>query len=156
MTRIIKWFLIGCAISACFALCACTPATATVVGEIETIVLGIIPIAASAAAVLLPGEAAAVTAGATIAANGIKAIQGLVASYHANPSDGTLGEVTAAMTDVQGQLSQLLSAAQVKDPVIQQKLTAIVNAATTSLAAIESTLNASHSATVAAQPPTGA
>ena len=156
MKRAIRWFLIGCAISACLFLCGCNPATATVVGEIETILLGIIPIAAGAAAVLLPGESAAITAGATLAANAVKAVQKVVADYHSNPSDTALAKVTAAMNDAHDNLAQLLAAAQVKDPTTAQKITGIVNAATASLAAVEATLNANHDATVAAVvPPAG-
>ena len=156
MIRTIRWFLIGCAISACLFLCACNPATATVVGEIETILLGIIPIVAGAASVLLPAEGPVITAAATLAANAVKAVKTLVAGYHANPTDTTLAQVTAAMNDAHDNLAQLMAAAQVKDPTTAAKLTAIVNAATASLAAVEATLNANHDATVAAAaPPAG-
>ncbi len=149
-TRFIKGFLFGLAIVMVLMACGCTAASATVVGEIEQILLGIIPIASAAASVLLPGEASAITAGATLAANAVNTVKTLVAGYHANPSDTTLAKVTAAMTDAQTNLAQLLASAQVKDPTTAAKLTAVVNAATSSLAAVEASINAAHPVTVAA------
>lgn len=156
MNRTMKWFLLGCMVSACLALCACSPATSNVVGEIGQIVLGIIPIAAASASVLLPGEAAAITAGATLAGNGINEVKQLVHDYHANPSDAALAKLTAGTNDVHVNLRQLMAAAQVKDYATQTKLTAIVNAAQQSLAAVEASINAGHSTAVAATADTGA
>ena len=147
--RFVKFFLLGLFISACLLTVACAQANA-VLGEIESIVLGIIPIAAGLAGALLPAESALITAVATEAANGIKTLQKVQSDYKANPSDTTLAKVTAAVTDVQSNLAQLEAAAQVKDPASAAKITAIVNAAQLSLAAVESSINASHPATVAA------
>ncbi len=121
-----------------------------VINEIAVIVGGLIPVAAAFGDVLLPTEAVAINAGATLAQKGIKALEGVIADYKANPSDTTLQKVTAAMTDVQSNLLQLEQAAAVKDPVAQAKVTAIVNAAQQSLAAVESSIAANHPKVVAA------
>lgn len=147
--RFVKFFLFGLAISAALMLCGCGQISA-VFSELETIVLGIIPIAAGLAGALLPTEAALITALATEASNAIKALQKVQSAYQANPSDTTLAKVTAAVTAVQTNLTDLETAAQVKDPASAAKITAIVNAAQLALAAAESSINATHPAMVAA------
>lgn len=147
--RFFKFFFWGFIASACLLMCACSQVGA-VFTELENIVLGIIPIAAGLAGALLPAESALITSVATEAANAIKALQKVQASYQANPSDTTLAKVTAAITDVNQNLAQLMQAAQVKDPTTAAKITAIVQAAQLSLAAVESSINATHASTVAA------
>lgn len=147
--RFVQFFLLGCAASSILLLCGCSQVTA-VFSELETIVLGIIPIAAGLAGALLPTESALINTLATEAANAIKALQKVQSAYQANPSDTTLAKVTAAVTAVQANLTDLEIAAQVKDPASAAKITAIVNAAQLALAAAESSINATHPATVAA------
>jgi hypothetical protein len=142
--------LLGCVLSLVLFSCSCTLNPAQVVSEIATIIGGLIPIIAAAGSVLLPGEAAAINAGVAIVTAGLKALENLVSGYHASPSDAALAKVTAAFADVQANLTELEAAARVQDPATQRKLLAIVSAATQSLAALESSMAATHPAAVAA------
>lgn len=149
LKRFLKFYLIGLMFCGVLFLCACSSNEASIVNEIGTIITGILPIVTGVASVLLPGEAIAITAAATIASNGIKAVENLIHGYKAAPGAETLAQVQAGFTDAQANLAQLMAAAQVKDPTTQAKITAIVTAATQSLAAIESSMLAKHPATVA-------
>lgn len=148
--RFLTGFSIGLIGVFCLLLCGCNQGIVGALGEIETIILGIIPIASGLASALLPAEAALITAAANEASAGVKAVQAYTKTYLANPNDTTLQKVTAAMTAAQANLTQLMAAAQVKDPATAAKITAIVNAANLSLAAVEASIQAQHPATVAA------
>jgi hypothetical protein len=120
--------------------------TATIIPMIE----GLLPLIASATAVLLPAESAAITAAEGIAMTGLQALEKLLQEYEANPNDTTLAAFQDGVNSVHDQLNSLLAAAQVKDAKTAQKITAIVNAAFQSLATIEALIMAKHPQTVAA------
>jgi len=132
-------FLSGCAIN-----------PAQVVNEIGVIIAGILPIVAAAGAILFPGEAAAITAAQGLVAAGVAALEKLVNDYQANPSDTTLAKVTAAMADLQANLTSLEQAAAIKNAGLQKKLLAIITGAYQSLALVEAQMQAKHPAVVAA------
>jgi hypothetical protein len=120
--------------------------TGVVIPTIE----GIIPLAATAASLMLPGEAALITEAQTFTLQGLKALQKLIQEYEASPNDTTLSALNSGFNAVHDNLAQLLQAGQVKDAKTSTKITAIVNAATQDLASIESLFMAKHPQTVAA------
>lgn len=123
-------------------LAACSPGPVQIIEQIDIIMSGLIPIVAAAASVLLPQEAAAIEAGATLVQGGLKALGDLVAQYNAAPTDSAFQQVTAAFSDIQKNLKELEDAAQVKDAATRTKINAVVQGASQSLALLEASLTA--------------
>jgi len=146
-TRNLAWLAILGYVGIIATSCAVNPAQ--VVTEIATIISGIIPIVGAAASVIDPAASAEINAGVTLITGGLAALEKLVSGYQHNPSDTALQEIQAAFTDVQNNLTQLESAAQIKDPTTQKKIAAIIQSAVLSLAALESSITANHPAAVA-------
>ena len=148
---IFAWlWLISAALS--MAACAFNPSTALQILTTTVIpmIQGIIPLAASAAAGLDPAEAALINSTQQEVMTGLNALKPVLQEYEANPSDTTLGNVQSAISSVHDNFNGLLTAAQVKNPKSQQKITGIVNTAFNTLASMESLILAKHPATVAA------
>jgi hypothetical protein len=143
-------FLLGLGIFAVIGLAGCAVNYVAAVDELLSVAIGIPPLAASLVAALLPAESTAISAGATLVANGLKALKATVDSYHSNPNDTTLQQVSDGVTAVQQNLDQLAAAAEVKDPASQAKLTAAVSAISVGLGAVEAGIYGKHPATVAA------
>jgi hypothetical protein len=123
---------------------ACSFNITQAVDTLIPIINGLIPIAAAAASALLPAEAAAINAAVPLVTNGLKELNQAVDSYHANPSDTALQKVADVCSDVHSNLSGLLSAAQVKNPAVQAKVTSVVNLAAQTISAVESWLAQEH------------
>lgn len=147
-----RLFMFALFLSLCLLVlfsCGCASA-GQIISSLGPVISGILSVVASAGAAIFPAEAAAITAGVTLVTAGLSGLEKLVSNYKANPTDATLSAVQAAFNDVQTNLAALMAAAQVKDPKTQAKVTAIINAATQTLAALESSILAQHPATVAA------
>ena len=121
--------------------------------SIETAIAGIVPVVGATVSAVDPALAAPINAGVALITGGLQALQNLVKGYKKSPTATGLQEVVAAFTDIQQNLPQLEAAAKVVDPATQAKIAAIVNGAQISLAAVESTLAASHPANAPAAPP---
>jgi hypothetical protein len=109
---------------------------------VENIVLGILPIVAAFGASVLPEESTAINTAVSTATGAIKVLQSVVAAYNATPTTGTLSKVTAGFDAVQADLTQLMAAAQVKNPAAQAKVTNVVNAAVLALGGVEAVIQA--------------
>ena len=139
----------------CFTLmlCACSPNEVGAIETVITVVSGIIGIASAAGSVILPAESVLITDAASIIQNSLKSLANVVKGYQSNPNATTLQEVQAAFTDLQNNLPQLLTAAQVKDPATAAKLTAAVNAVAQTIAVIEVSVVGNSADKIASAPP---
>ena len=150
MRRFIIGFTLGVIISLAFISCACTINPVQMIDALVPIIAGLIPIFGGIAAALLPTEGVIITAAVTLVVDGLNELKTLADNYHTNPNDDTLAKVQAGFTDVQSNLAAILKLGQIKDPITQLKVTGVINGASATLAAIESTILAKHPATVAA------
>ena len=143
------WIIAGALFS---IACGFTPGTALqlLTGTIIPMIQGIIPLIASATAIVDPAEATAITNAQNVAENALTAIQPALKEYESNPNNTTLAAVQDGIDTAHDQLNNLMTAAQVKNAKTKAKITAIVNAAFGSLAVLESMLLQKHPQTVAA------
>ncbi|MDE2019891.1 MAG: hypothetical protein KGJ13_06115 [Patescibacteria group bacterium] len=123
---------------------ACTPGPTQIIQEITTIVSGLIPIAAAVGSALFPAESAAIEAGAGIAVAGLQELEKIVAEYQSTPTDTNFQKALDAFTVVQKHIADLETAAQVKDPAVRARITAVITGAQQSLALLESSIAARH------------
>jgi hypothetical protein len=79
--------------------------------------------------VLAPAIAAAIAVAANAAKVAVPIIQQLIADYNANPSASIVAKIKTALVDLQGNLSQILDAARVIDPVLRATITGAIGLA---------------------------
>src|ERR1700674_4475698 len=72
-----------------------------------------------------------------VAKQGLTAIDNLYKSYKSNPDSGTLQKITSACDALQVNLQELLTAAQVKDPVLRGRGSAAVAIIVTTVGTFE-------------------
>lgn len=122
----------------------CTPGPAEMVNELSVTIAGLIPIAASALAVLFPGQLAAFETAAGLVTTALTVLEKLIKDYQAAPSQPALDQVAAGFADVEQNLSALMNACKIEDSKTQAKVTAVVTAAQQSLSLLEANLFGHH------------
>ena len=80
------------------------------------------------------GDAAAIQNISVQASRDLNLLQALYNEYHANPGEGTLQKIQAAIADINLNLPALLQAAHVGDPVLSARIAAAVNLILTTVA----------------------
>lgn len=78
----------------------------------------------------------------------------LITAVHSGQGTGTAGQLQNLLNGIQSNLSQLLTAAEIKNPDTQAKVTAVVNTISQEVAAVLSTIPASPVAPVPPAAPT--
>lgn len=127
-------------VSLCLLCCACASAASTI-EQIIPIIGGIVGIVGAAGEAVLPTEASLISSGVTLVQNGLTALVNSIKTYETNKTaTGALATLQAVFTSVQQNLSSLLSAAQVKDTTTAQKVTAVVNAAVSTVGVVEASI----------------
>lgn len=128
---------------------ACFNPTAMIEGLIP-LVGAILAIAGTVAEGLLPAEASLIGAAMALVTNGLNALLAALKSYDANKTGtGSLADLQAAFNAVHTNLTQLLAAAQVKNPLVAQKITGVINGIISVVATVEAYIVSKH-------PPTSA
>jgi hypothetical protein len=119
-------------------LCACGVNIVTTVEGVIPLVGALLGIAGCVGETLLPAESSLIQIGVSVTQNGLKALASTLKSYDANKTaPGSFAVVQAAFNAVHDNIAQLLSAAQVKDPLTAQKLTGAVNGIVSVLSTVE-------------------
>ena len=120
--------------------CACANLVSTV-EQVIPVIGAIVGIVGAAGEVVIPAEASLLGEGVVLAQNGLTALVNSLKSYEANKTAaGALASLQAAFTAAQQNLGTLLKAANVKDPVTAQKITAVVQAAVSTIGVVEASV----------------
>jgi len=140
--------LLGLMVFTVFGLSACG---ANAVQSLELMIVtasGIIPLLGAAGSAIDPAESGPINSAAGGLVASLQTLLKLIKGYQGNPNDSTLQKVQAGFNDVQRNLSAVESAAHVKDPNSQKKLTSIVAGIGVGLATVEAAVLATHPQTV--------
>lgn len=136
-----KWKLVWPLLILCSLVLFCTGCGINPVDTVTTlipIITAIIGIVGAAGEAVLPAEAALIQTGVTLVTNGLNALVAELKAYEANKTaTGALANVQAVFTSIHANLATLLAACQVKNALVAQKITAIVNGAIATVATIE-------------------
>lgn len=136
--------LLGTAMGALFCTACGFNNAVEMIDSMIPVIAGIIPMVAAAASVILPTESTLITDAATGVVDGLNALKKVLDNYESNPGTNTLSDVTNAVNAVQANVTQLETAAKVKDPTMASKLASIVSGAQVELAAVESWIYSKH------------
>ena len=119
-------------------------------------ILGILSlVAALSGKTLSASEVTTITNFGTSVQNAIKDIEAMVEDYQQQSSTTLLGEIEAAVTALQSQLTQFLTDVHVTDPSTQAKISAIVNLVLTQIEAWASIIPALKATATATVTPAG-
>jgi hypothetical protein len=133
-----KLFLLGAVLFGLLFFCGCGINPVATVEGLIPLVVSLIAIASTVADGLLPAEASLITTAQALVTNALNALLASLKSYDANKTGtGILADVQAAFNAVQQNLTQLLSACQVKNQLVQQKITSVVNGIITTISTLE-------------------
>jgi hypothetical protein len=116
-----RWLLGSTLVVMLSVMLACTVPAWFVTAD--NYVMDAIPIAASVVDFVDPALAPVVT----LVVNGLKALNGALASYEAQPTATALQSVVAALNAVEANEAQLEAAAQIKNPNTDKTVTEVIN-----------------------------